>query len=292
VPFPATPWRVADETPVCDRVKLLNDLAADGTQYASVKALADWVYRRALYQCEKFSQAAKNDPQMQNVMRNQQWFARMLALEALRAAQSLPYVHDPTNEEWIQTANFTLTGNSGNPHGGDCKDLTIVLVAVERLLGLQAEPYWITQNGQTINHVTSRVKLDGKWFWADPSIRGAMLGESPYEAEARLQTGVTGGLKSAAGIAPAGKGGGGGGGGKGFGGHFGGFRGRNLFGWWGWNGLWGGWPNWWWCLYYPYLCYPYGNFAAYPYAYGFYPIGAARLAYAFAQPAYDGVLVA
>lgn len=300
MPFPVTPWRVPDETPVCDRVKLLNDLATDGEQYPAVRALADWVYRRAVYQCQKFAEAARQNQQMAAAMRNQDWFARMLALEALRTVQSLPYVHDPVNEEWLQTANFTLTGNGGKPHGGDCKDLSVLLVAIERILGLRAEPYWITQNGQSINHVTARVWLDGRWFWQDGSIRGAMLGESPYEAEERLQTGVTGGLQSLQAVKPAGKGGGGGGG-HGGGGHFGGLGGfggfgggrrfaGNLFNWWGWNGLWSGWPDWWWCAYYPYLCGRYRDFYAYPYAYGFYPIGQ-QPAYNYALPAYDGVVV-
>lgn len=286
--FPIAPWRVPDETPVCDRVKLLNDLATDGMRYPAVRSLATWVYQRARFQASKFADAAKSDATMRQTMAGPSWWPRLLALEALRTVQSLPYVHDPVGEEWLQTANFTMTGGpNGIPHGGDCKDLSVLLVAIDRLLGLRAEPYWVTQNGQSINHVTARVWLDGKWFWEDGSIRGAMLGESPYEAEARLGSGVAKSLHAAGKIvAPAGKGGGGGGfHGGGFGGGFHGGFGRGLFGWWGWNGLWGGWPQSWWCYYYPYLCAPYSRLTAFPYAYGFYPIGI-QAGY-YTRPAYD-----
>lgn len=255
--YPNTPFRVPDETPVCDRVAIMTNLTSEGTQSQLVRQMAKAAYTRAQKLWQQFEQASSGDPDMQRAMQTQDWRRRILALEILRAVQSLPYCKNPPGEEWMQCADYTIN------NCGDCKALSILFAAVARVCGFRAEPYWVTQTGQEINHVTGRVWIDRKDpFLADGSIRGAMLGESPYEAEPRLGSNVVG-------VAPAGKAGGGGHGHGGGGFHGGG--GRHVFGWWGWDGIWPGWPAWWWCTYYPYLCGGYSQLIAYPFAYGFYP---------------------
>lgn len=226
------PFRVADETQVCSRVKLMMDLARDGVQSQKLAAFLAPVRARADQLIRAFTDDARADPSMQNVIRAQAFRDRILAMEILRAVQWLPYVRDPENEEWMQCADYTIA------NGGDCKDSSVLYTAACLSCGISAEPYWITQTGQSLNHVTARVFLDQGPFWADGSIRGAMLGESPYEAEERLQSGVTGLKASGRPVGARSQ------------------HGR-LFPWWGWRGLWSGWPAWWWCRYYPYLCGPY-----------------------------------
>lgn len=225
-------------------------------QFESVHTLAKIVYQQATARAQQFAQLAAGDPAMQAAMRSPSWFPRLLALEALRAVQSLPYVHDPKDQEWFQSADYTAR------HGGDCKDSTVLLVSIDRLLGLEAEALWITQTGQMINHVTGRVKLDGRWFWEDGSIRGAMLGESAYEAEPRLGAqDVTGRVAPAADTTtekPSGV-----------------IRKVNGFPfvWDGWKDMWNGWSPSFWCSNYPYLCVAYSSVVKNPTAYGFYAIG-------------------
>lgn len=258
--YPLTPFRISDETPVCDRVAILRNLAVEGMQYASVHALAKIIYQQALARAQLFRDMAANDPAMQAAMKSPSWFQRLLALEALRAVQSLPYVHDPKDEEWFQSSDYTAR------HGGDCKDSTVLLTSLDRLLGLQAEAVWITQTGQMINHVTGRVWLDGQWYWQDGSIRGAMLGESAYEAEPRLGAQDVTGRVNPAGQQPDGQQ------------PDGQLEGAlpkvdgYPFAWSGWKTLWAGWPTNWWCNNYQYLCIAYGSVVKDPVAFGFYPI--------------------
>lgn len=253
--YPLTPFRISDETPVCDRVAILRNLAVEGMQYASVHALAKIIYQQALARAQIFREMAASDANMRQAMQSPSWFQRLLALEALRAVQSLPYVHDPKDEEWFQSSDYTAR------HGGDCKDSTVLLTSLDRLLGLRAEAVWITQTGQMINHVTGRVWLDDRWFWQDGSIRGAMLGESAYEAEPRLGAqDVTGRVNPAGdqneskpdGVLPKVDG--------------------YPFAWDGWKTMWAGWSTGFWCNNYPYLCVAYGSVVKDPVAFGFYPI--------------------
>lgn len=224
-------------------------------QYASVHALAKIIYQQALARAQIFREMAASDANMRQAMQSPSWFQRLLALEALRAVQSLPYVHDPKDEEWFQSSDYTAR------HGGDCKDSTVLLTSLDRLLGLRAEAVWITQTGQMINHVTGRVWLDDRWFWQDGSIRGAMLGESAYEAEPRLGAqDVTGRVNPAGdqneskpdGVLPKVDG--------------------YPFAWDGWKTMWAGWSTGFWCNNYPYLCVAYGSVVKDPVAFGFYPI--------------------
>jgi hypothetical protein len=224
----------------------MNELADEGVQYTTIQTLAGMVRDRASALYKLFVQAGRTNPDIAHACVTQQCYQRMLSLEALRAVQSLPYVPDRDGQEWFQSADYTVR------HGGDCDDLVIALVALERALGLRAEPYWITQHGQDINHVTSRVAIEGKWLWSEPSICGAMLGESPYEAAQRT------GSKNV-GISVAGQ-------------VVSTSTAKGLFPWHGWDTIWNGWPGWWWCQYLPYLCVPHQLVLANPIAYGFYPL--------------------
>lgn len=255
-PFPPT-WRVDDTTPVCDRVAIMEALANDGTTYPSVQGLANQIKERA-------NALAAKSPTNQGT-----WFARIVALEALRAVQSLPYVPAPEGQEWMQRADYTLA------NGGECKALSVLLVALCHLLGLHAQIMWITQTGKFINHVSTLIWLDsanpntagGRWVWADPSVRGAMLGESPYEAVSRTAAWHVIDGSPPPPTAPAGQV-------PDFVNYSDLSTSENFpFKWWGWKGLWAGWPSDWWRWYYPYLYQPYSNTYYNPKQCGFYRLG-------------------
>jgi len=236
--YPSAPFRVDDTTPICDRIALTNGLASEGEDDPELQALARVVFARAGALAAVLAGAAPRDPLLGSVVRAQQWFARLLALEALRAVQSLPYVPCPVGVDCYQPVAYTLA------HGGECKALVATLLALERVLGLRADPYWITQKGQDINHMTSFVWLDGQELWSDPSIRGAMLGESPYQATRRLgPNAALGQVTAPAGRAAAPT---------------------------DWRAAWRGWPAWWFSQYHPGLTAPYATLVANPTAYGFY----------------------
>jgi len=149
-------FRIPDSTPVCERVSLLNQLAQDGASFGPLQANARHIRQMA---------------------HGNQTLAATLAL---REVHGLPYVHEKPTEEWVQDVEYTLA------HGGECKALSILLVALLTQLGIRAEVVWITQTGRPINHVTVVVWLNGRQFWAEPAVAGAKLGESPYAAVARL----------------------------------------------------------------------------------------------------------
>lgn len=180
--YPTGPFCVPDQTPVCDREALLVGLAADGADDPGLRQLAQRVAASAT------ARAAAAD------RRTRDWFRRLLAEEALRAAQALPYVGDESGRDCYQPVAYTLA------RGGECKALTVVYVAALRALGVRGEPVWITQTGQPLNHVAAQVDLDDRWTWADASIRGAALGESPYDALRR-----TGQWHVVGGVVPAGR---------------------------------------------------------------------------------------
>lgn len=105
-----------------------------------------------------------------------------IARAALAAVQKVPYVPGPIGEEWMQGATYTLV------HGGECKALSVLLCAVLRARGVPCEIVWITQTGKPINHVTVVVMNGNNQYWADPSVKGARLGESPYDAVRRTES--------------------------------------------------------------------------------------------------------
>lgn len=160
--LPATPWCVPTTTDECYRITLIDRIANDGIQREAVRKIARLAQTRAMLAAG----GVRSDP--------------LLAIEVLRAVQSIPYV-DPGNElECLQRTDYTIA------HGGECKALAGVLVAVARSIGLDATPVWITQTGLPMNHVTSVIEINGKPEWADASVRGAALGEDPWSAVTRL----------------------------------------------------------------------------------------------------------
>jgi len=150
-------FRLPDITPICERIRILNNLSQQGTSYSPLQEIA------------------------QRIRRASGWSNQMLTVTlALQAVQSLKYVPNPEGEEWIQDVPYTMA------YGGECKALSVMLVALLSLLGVYAEVVWITQTGRPINHVTVVAWIGGKQYWAEPAVRGAKLGESPYAAVVRL----------------------------------------------------------------------------------------------------------
>lgn len=126
------------------------------------------------------------------------------------------YVPDEDGEEIFQSAQFSYFARTG-----DCEDKSIFFAAVARRLGLEADAVWINQKGAANNHVTARVclvhrrgaaRFDGgrpwddpdpgrvrvvglapparcSYAWAEPTLRGALVGENPYDVLRRLGTG-------------------------------------------------------------------------------------------------------
>src|ERR1700687_5829422 len=82
------------------------------------------------------------------------WWPRLLALEALRAVQSLKYVEGPPGKECMQRADYTIA------NGGECKALSVVFATVCKILGIPCEIIFVTQTGKPLNHVTTIVTLD------------------------------------------------------------------------------------------------------------------------------------
>ena len=115
------------------------------------------------------------------------WARRLGSVaRVLAAVQRVRYVPDPPGSaDKICDAATTLR------EGGDCEDLAALVVGGARALGVPARLVWIAQGGP-LDHVVAEVYVEGRWQWAEPTIAGAMLGEHPYEAAARLLAAVPG----------------------------------------------------------------------------------------------------
>lgn len=218
--LPTTPTCISDATPVCDRVAMLNDMADRDANNPAVMAMA----RRAADRAAA-TPAPNNKPDARE---------RILALEAMRVVQAVGYVDDQGDRDCYQGAEYTIG------HGGECKALSVLFAAVCHRLRLDAEVVWITQTGAPRNHVAPVVTIGGERLWADCSIDGAMLGESPYDAVKRTASWNVIGATAPASQAiaswtaprwtPA--------------------R-TQLWPWHGWDRHWLGWPAAWWQLFYP-----------------------------------------
>lgn len=153
---PATPFFVPLSTPPAERLALLRDLVHDAVRdpaFWDVAALAAGRVTRA-------------EPVR-------------LARELLTFAQAFPYVPDPRGTEQFQPVMYTVM------HGGDCEDHATLLAALFSFYDLPAQLVWIDQLDSELNHVSTRVQLGGTWYWAEPSVPGARLGEEPRAAAAR-----------------------------------------------------------------------------------------------------------
>lgn len=99
---------------------------------------------------------------------------------ALATVQALPYRDDPPGVDEVQSADVTAV------EGGDCEDLAALLVVLWEILGVRGRVVWLSQPGAVQDHVTAQAFVAGGWAWGEPTIEGARLGESPYQAAARL----------------------------------------------------------------------------------------------------------
>lgn len=95
------------------------------------------------------------------------------------AQKNVPYVDEPI-ETFIGWREV-LRG------GGDCDDLTRLLVALVRARGGRARLATIEQQGDDGPiHVAAQVSLGCRWLWMEATVPGARLGESPRAACLRL----------------------------------------------------------------------------------------------------------
>jgi hypothetical protein len=109
------------------------------------------------------------------------------AARALRYVQQLPRIPDPPGRERFQSVADTIE------RGGDCEDKAALLVALLELdsyrsPGTGGMLRWMNlEPFASMNHVTALVTFDGgtTWQWAEPSIRGAVIGEEPFAAANR-----------------------------------------------------------------------------------------------------------
>lgn len=132
--------------------------------------------------------------------------------------QLVAYEMDPDGEEIFQTARWSIVGGVG-----DCEDKSVTFATLAILAGLDADVVWVFQPDADNNHVPARVSLslldgrnveelrapwddDGRRYpkvrvlvgpraahrpagrlrWAEPTLRGARVGEHPYDALRRL----------------------------------------------------------------------------------------------------------
>lgn len=105
--------------------------------------------------------------------------ARECAQALLWAVQWRPYALPVRPGEWIQTDLADVVDA-----GGDCKALSQLLCAAAASLGIPWQLTWLSYPGR--EHVSAQLGLEGAWRWADGSVRGARLGESPDEAIERI----------------------------------------------------------------------------------------------------------
>lgn len=158
--YPAEPFRICDDTTEQNRSNILQDIAVRGTDKPELYALAQTVW-------ERLKSFGIINP-------------LSVAQEALNAVHHLEY-HPHPEGEWFQPTEYTII------HGGNCEDLSTVLVALLLRLGVPAHVSWINQVDKPLNHVAVKINIgNNDWRWADPSIAGARVGEEPYEALARL----------------------------------------------------------------------------------------------------------
>lgn len=164
--YPAT-TRVEPSVPPRARVQLLEAIANEGMPVAR-----EWILHRLRIAGDNTSTP------------------RAVAEAVLRHVQDdVRYIPDPVALEIFNSVPQTLL------MGGDCEDLATLFVSAYRSLGGRTRIVWITQAGKRLNHVTAQVSFDpwtvpddqATWLWAEASVRGAAVGENPYDAAARLQ---------------------------------------------------------------------------------------------------------
>ena len=150
--MPLAPLTVPSTLPVCDRVILLNRMAADAVGTPPVRA---------------FLRETRARTPRGVLMAVQHW---------------LRYVLDPPGPELYYPVAATLERGAG-----DCADLALVVVAGCRTLGFKSGAVWISQGNLPRSHVVFELGEGDAAVWGDPSLYGARLGELPYDAMQRLR---------------------------------------------------------------------------------------------------------
>lgn len=84
--------------------------------------------------------------------------------------RNLLFTPDPFGTELLQTPGATLQLGIG-----DCDDLTTLLLALARAVGIRARPVGQGSGGR-FSHVAPQLYIGGRWAWADPSLQDARLG--------------------------------------------------------------------------------------------------------------------
>lgn len=100
------------------------------------------------------------------------------------------YDPDPTGGEAVRLPTLVLGSRKG-----DAEELAVVFVAMCRCANVEAALAWLDQPQHAVNHVFARVKVGDRWLDAETTLRGARVGEAPYEAMRRLQGGAAGGRR-------------------------------------------------------------------------------------------------
>ena len=112
---------------------------------------------------------------------------RELARCALVAVQRhTRFVRDP--DEARRGDTFKRAARLLRDGVGDCDDSAPFLAALYTVLGFHARLVGWSVSAPFPEHVGVQVLVDGRWLDAEPTIPGALLGESPYAAADRLRT--------------------------------------------------------------------------------------------------------
>lgn len=197
----AEPYRIDDHTPPVERAEILSvvaraavDLPSGGEaiwpeigQRASIHPSIARACREAMASIPSYRASGglpyPNEAASLKFFTSTGSSAAELAAAVLRWIQDhVPYRQDREGE-WYAGPVWTLK------NGGDCTTMAPVLVAMLAALGVPSQLVWINQPGFQMNHFACRVLLNGRLFWADPSLRGARLGEAPDAAAHRLSMG-------------------------------------------------------------------------------------------------------
>lgn len=197
----AEPYRIDDHTPPRERAEILSIVARAAVDLPSGgEAIWPEVGQRP---CIHPAIAEACRAAMASIPRYRSEGALMVPTEALSAfdrshvgsstaegaAAVLRWIQDNVQYrqdkegEWYAGPVWTLR------NGGDCTTMAPVLVAMLAATGVPSQLVWINQPGFQMNHFACRVLLNGRLYWADPSLRGARLGEEPDAAAHRLSMG-------------------------------------------------------------------------------------------------------
>lgn len=107
---------------------------------------------------------------------------RARASSILREVQRLPYVPAPSNAgaDLVKPPLVVLV------EGGDCDELGVLSMTLDALVGIVSRMVWLPLPGEDLDHVCPQVLINGIWLWTENTVMGALLGEDPIEAKARV----------------------------------------------------------------------------------------------------------